>query len=61
MVSRWRPDRRKRHGQAMVEFAIVATVTLTLIFGIIQSALAIYAYSFGTRRRALCDGAWQQE
>jgi Flp pilus assembly protein TadG len=46
MVSRWRPDRRKRRGQAMVEFAIVATVTLTLIFGIIQSALAIYAYSF---------------
>ncbi len=30
----------------MVEFAIVATVTLTLIFGIIQAALALYAYSF---------------
>ncbi len=46
MVSRWRPDRRKQRGQTMVEFAIVATVTLTLIFGIIQSAIAVYAYSF---------------
>lgn len=45
MVSRWCPDRKLR-GQAMVEFAIVATVTLTLIFGIIQAALALYAYSF---------------
>ena len=39
-------DRRKGRGQAMVEFAIVASVALTLIFGIIQAALALYAYSF---------------
>jgi Flp pilus assembly protein TadG len=45
-VSGRRRDRHKGRGQAIVEFAIVATVTLTLIFGIIQSALAIYAYSF---------------
>jgi len=30
----------------MVEFAMVLTVMLTLIFGIIQASLALYAYSF---------------
>ena len=38
-------ERRKR-GQAMVEFAMVLLVTLTLIFGIIQASLALYAYGF---------------
>lgn len=33
-------------GQSAVEFAMVAMLALTLIFGIIQSALAIYAYNF---------------
>jgi Flp pilus assembly protein TadG len=30
----------------MVEFAIVALVAVTLMFGVIQAALAIYAYNF---------------
>lgn len=38
--------RCRQRAQSMVEFAIVATVALTLIFGIIQAALALYAYSF---------------
>ncbi|MGO9062698.1 MAG: TadE/TadG family type IV pilus assembly protein [Candidatus Binataceae bacterium] len=44
--NRRNPGRRKALGQAMVEFAIVASVALALIFGIIQAALALYAYSF---------------
>jgi Flp pilus assembly protein TadG len=38
--------RRKQGGQAMVEFAMILLITLTLIFGIIQASLALYAYSF---------------
>jgi Flp pilus assembly protein TadG len=30
----------------MVEFAMIALVALTLIFGIMQASLALYAYSF---------------
>ncbi|HEY2105137.1 MAG TPA: TadE family protein [Candidatus Binataceae bacterium] len=37
---------RRQRAQAMVEFAMVLLVTLTLIFGIIQASLALYAYSF---------------
>jgi Flp pilus assembly protein TadG len=37
---------RKAGAQTMVEFAMILLVTLTLIFGIIQSSLALYAYSF---------------
>ncbi len=37
---------RQQCAQAMVEFAMVLLVTLTLIFGIIQASLALYAYSF---------------
>ena len=33
-------------GQSSVEFALIAMLTLALIFGIMQSALAIYAYNF---------------
>ncbi len=39
-------NRRRQHGQSMVEFAMVLLVALTLIFGIIQFSLALYAYSF---------------
>jgi Flp pilus assembly protein TadG len=38
--------RRRQRAQTMVEFAMIALVTLTLIFGIIQASLALYAYSF---------------
>jgi Flp pilus assembly protein TadG len=37
---------RGRRGQSAAEFALVAVVALTLIFGIIQAGLLIYAYSF---------------
>jgi Flp pilus assembly protein TadG len=37
---------RARAGQSAVEFALVAVVALTLIFGVIQAGLLIYAYSF---------------
>ncbi|HEV3111549.1 MAG TPA: TadE/TadG family type IV pilus assembly protein [Candidatus Binataceae bacterium] len=37
---------RRQRAQAMVEFAMILLVTLTLIFGIIQASLALYAYSF---------------
>jgi len=37
---------RQRRALAMVEFAMILLVTLTLIFGIIQASLALYAYSF---------------
>jgi Flp pilus assembly protein TadG len=40
--TRW----RRQRAQAMLEFAMVLVVTLTLIFGIIQASLALYAYSF---------------
>jgi Flp pilus assembly protein TadG len=30
----------------MVEFAMIVLIALTLIFGIIQASLALYAYSF---------------
>jgi Flp pilus assembly protein TadG len=40
------PKCRRQRAQAMVEFAMVLLVTLTLIFGIIQASLALYAYSF---------------
>lgn len=43
---RHNPGWRKGPGQAMVEFAIVVSLALALIFGIIQAALALYAYSF---------------
>jgi len=37
---------RRQAAQSVVEFAMIALVALTLIFGIIQSSLALYAYSF---------------
>ncbi len=37
---------RPRGGQSMVEFAMILLIALTLIFGIMQAALALYAYSF---------------
>lgn len=40
------PDRSKRRGQSMLEFAIVIIVALVLMFGILQAGLAVYAYSF---------------
>jgi Flp pilus assembly protein TadG len=39
-------SRRQQGAQSMVEFAMILLVTLTLIFGIIQASLALYAYSF---------------
>ena len=38
--------RGQNRAQAMVEFALVVLITLTLVFLIIQSALPLYAYSF---------------
>jgi Flp pilus assembly protein TadG len=40
---------RQRHtqaGQSMVEFALILVIALTLIFGIMQASLALYAFSF---------------
>ncbi len=36
----------QQHSQVMVEFTMVLLISLTLIFGIIQASLALYAYSF---------------
>src|SRR5579863_2461249 len=38
--------RHSHRGQTMVEFAMIILIALTLIFGIIQASLALYAYSF---------------
>jgi Flp pilus assembly protein TadG len=38
--------RRSHRGQAMAEFALVLTPCLTLFFGIINFALALYCYNF---------------
>ncbi len=35
-----------KSGQSMVEFALIVLIALTLIFGIIEASLALYAYSF---------------
>ncbi len=35
-----------QRGQSIAEFAIVAMVSLTLMFGIIQASLALYAFNF---------------
>jgi Flp pilus assembly protein TadG len=45
---RWFADagRRSRPGQVMAEFALVLTPCLTLFFGIINFALALYCYDF---------------
>ena len=40
------PKKCRQGAQTMVEFAMILVVTLTLIFGIIQASLALYAYSF---------------
>src|ERR1700677_922873 len=48
MGRRWFADagRRSRPGQVMAEFALVLTPCLTLFFGIINFALALYCYDF---------------
>jgi Flp pilus assembly protein TadG len=38
--------RHKKSGQTMVEFALILVIALTLIFGIIEASLGLYAYSF---------------
>ena len=44
MKARWRGRGRWR-GQAAVEFALAASVFLLLTFGIIETALVVYAYN----------------
>src|SRR5580704_2941724 len=48
MGRRWFADagRRSRPGQVMAEFALVITPCLTLFFGVINFALALYCYDF---------------
>jgi Flp pilus assembly protein TadG len=48
MGRRWfsRAARASRPGQVMAEFALVLTPCLTLFFGIINFALALYCYDF---------------
>jgi Flp pilus assembly protein TadG len=46
-----RYDRRLQNGATMVEFALVASAFFMLIFGVIQMALAVFAYN------SLCDAA----
>ncbi len=46
MARRGTPKRREHRGQSMVEFALILLVALTLIFGIMQASLALYAFSF---------------
>ena len=38
--------KRSRSGQASAEFGVVAAVFLTLVFGIMNFARAVYAYNF---------------
>ncbi len=50
-IKRWRrwsraAARRRHPGQVMAEFALVLTPCLTLFFGIINFALALYCYDF---------------
>lgn len=42
----WRRNRHLKRGQTLVEFAMVASVFLLLLFGIIQMARAVYSYNF---------------
>jgi Flp pilus assembly protein TadG len=44
MLGAWIGNREGERGSAMVEFAIVSSVALTLIFGIIDFGRALYTY-----------------
>ena len=47
--------RQRQRGQSLVEFAVVATLLLSLFFGILDFARALYAYHFVSN--AARDGA----